>query len=478
MGRRSHSRTLNVWMNGQIVGRWTIPANRAMEFRYDDSWVSSPQSRPLSLSLPIPLDGQSLKGKEVGFFFDNLLPDSQPIRNRLQQRFHTDSQDAFDLLEAIGRDCVGAVQLLPDGKTPDNVFAIEAQRLTDMEVEDWLVSAVTPGRMALRHGADEDNFRISIAGAQEKTALLWHDGHWCRPLGATPTTHIFKLPLGLVGHMKADMHTSVENEWLCSEIVREFGFPVARCEIGRFGQQKALIVERFDRKMASSGNYWLRLPQEDFCQALGYPSSKKYEADGGPGIAAIARLLATSDNAVSDTATFMLSQLAYWMLAATDGHAKNFSIFLQPQGKYRLTPLYDVLSAWPIIGRGPNHLDHKKASMAMSLLGKSRHRRLENIQRRHFVETAKACGFADGMEEEIDMMVDQTPTVIEAVGNRLPSDFPTEVFEFVTKGLQNAAAQLRRAALLQASVQSEPNGTQKHDGDGDASGGGISGGPK
>ncbi|MDO9600487.1 MAG: type II toxin-antitoxin system HipA family toxin [Azoarcus sp.] len=456
MGRRSHSRMLKVWMNGQFVGIWTIPARGSMEFRYDESWVSSPQARPISLSLPIPLDGQPLKGKEVGFFFDNLLPDSQSIRSRLQQRFHTDSQEAFDLLEAIGRDCVGAVQLLPDGKTPEKVFAIEAQRLTDAEVENWLVSAVTPGSAAFSHLADEDNFRISIAGAQEKTAFLWHDGHWCRPLGATPTTHIFKLPLGLVGHMKADMHTSVENEWLCSEIVREFGFPVARCEIGRFGQQKALIVERFDRKMASSGDYWLRLPQEDFCQALGYPSSRKYEADGGPGIASIARLLATSDNAMGDIATFMSSQLAYWMLAATDGHAKNFSIFLQPEGKYRLTPLYDVLSAWPIIGRGPNHLDHKKASMAMSLHGKNRHRRLVSIQRRHFVETAKVCGFANGMNKEIDRLVDRTPAVIEAVGNRLPAGFPMEVFESVTNGLQNAASQLHRAADIQANIKPAP----------------------
>lgn len=435
-------------MNGLFVGRWTLRVNGPTEFEYDDSWVSSPQARPLSLSLQIPLNRQPLKGKEVGFYFDNLLPDSEPIRKRIQNRFHTDSQDAFDLLEAVGRDCVGAIQLLPDGKTPDDVFTIEAQRLTDAEVENWLVSAATPGGAVFRHLADEDSFRISIAGAQEKTAFLWHEGHWCRPLGATPTTHIFKLPIGLVGHMKADMHTSVENEWLCSEIVREFGLPVARCEIAHFGHQKALIVERFDRKMANSGDYWLRLPQEDFCQALGYPSSKKYESDGGPGIAAIAGLLKTSDNATEDIATFMASQLVYWMLAATDGHAKNFSIFLHPQGKYRLTPLYDVLSAWPIMGSGPNQLDYKKASMAMSLLGKNKHRRLANIQRRHFVDTAKVCGFGEGMQAEIDIITAQTPVVIEAVGKRLPKGFPLQVFESVAQGLTKTANQLRLAATL------------------------------
>ena len=445
MGRRSHRRTLNAWMNGLFVGRWTIPTNGPMEFKYDDAWASSPQGRPLSLSLPIPFDNQALKGIEVGYFFDNLLPDSDPIRKRIQQRFRTDSQEAFDLLEPIGRDCVGALQLLPEDKTPDGTFTIKAQRLTEAEVENWLVSAATPGGTMFRDHAREDDFRISIAGAQEKTAFLWHDGHWCRPLEATPTTHIFKLPLGLVGHMSADMRTSVENEWLCSEIVREFGFPVARCEIGYFGRQKALIVERFDRKMANSDDYWLRLPQEDFCQALGYPSSKKYESDGGPGIKEITRLLASSNNASEDTATFMASQLVYWMLSATDGHAKNFSIFLHPQGKFQLTPLYDVLSAWPIIGRGPNQLDYMKASMAMGLLGKNKHRRLANIQHRHFIETARACGFQDGMRVKIERVTEQALKVIEAVGNRLPAGFPMDVFDAVANGLEKAANQLRFA---------------------------------
>lgn len=484
MGRRSLSRTLGVWMNGQVVGHWNTPARGPMGFQYDDSWIASPQARPLSLSLPIPLDTKPLRGKEVGYFFDNLLPDSDPIRKRIQNRFHTDSHDAFDLLEAVGRDCVGAVQLLPEGETPKDVFTINAQPLTETEVENWLVSAVTPGGGALsRDLADEDSFRVSIAGAQEKTAFLLHDGRWCRPFGATPTTHIFKLPLGLVGHMQADMHASVENEWLCSEIVRAFGLAVAPCEIGHFGKQKVLIVERFDRRMASSGDYWLRLPQEDFCQALGYPSSKKYEADGGPGILAIARLLAGSDNAIADNGTFMMSQLLYWMLSATDGHAKNFSIFLQPEGKYRLTPLYDVLSAWPIIGRGPNQLDYQKVSMAMSMLGKSRHRRVANIQRRHLVETARACGFEGGMNEEIDIIVERTPAVIDAVANRLPSDFPMDVFESVTQGLKYSANQLHIASTFQPRAQPESVNVaagitpSPNEPNGDCFGGGVAGGP-
>ena len=142
-----------------------------------------------------------------------------------------------------------------------------------------------------------------------------------------------------------DMRESLENEWLCSRLLAAYGVPVADCEVRQFGSTKALVVERFDRKLHSSGRYWLRLPQEDFCQATGTPSTTKYEADGGPGILEIARILQGSDSRDDDLATLMRAQLLFWMLAAIDGHAKNFSIRILPQNHFRLTPLYDVMSA-------------------------------------------------------------------------------------------------------------------------------------
>src|SRR5689334_260780 len=104
-----------------------------MELSYDPSWIGSPEGRPLSLSLPINLDGQPLKGDKIGFFFDNLLPDSEAIRQRVAARFGTPGRDAFDLLEAVGRDCVGAVQLLPEGKEPEGVFDIQVEPLDEEE---------------------------------------------------------------------------------------------------------------------------------------------------------------------------------------------------------------------------------------------------------------------------------------------------------------------------------------------------------
>src|SRR5579859_6990361 len=142
-----------------------------MEFTYDPAWVGSEEARPISLSLPINLDGNPLTGERVGFFFDNLLPDGEAIRSRIRTRFGTRSDDAFDLLEAIGRDCVGALQLLPDGATPDHMFEIAAAPLKEEEIEELLLGSVSDSG---RFGQDEDDFRISIAGAQEKTALVRH----------------------------------------------------------------------------------------------------------------------------------------------------------------------------------------------------------------------------------------------------------------------------------------------------------------
>src|SRR5690606_17250821 len=130
----------------------------------------------------------------------------------------------------------------------------------------------------------------SIAGAQEKTGLLRHQGRWCVPLGSTPSTHIFKLPLGLVGNMRADMTGSVENEWLCLKLMAAFGIPVAEADMASFDGQPVLLVTRFDRRLADDGSWWMRLPQEDMCQASGLPASRRYESDGGPGIARIMEL--------------------------------------------------------------------------------------------------------------------------------------------------------------------------------------------
>lgn len=178
-------------MNGEQVGEWRRSPGSGQEFVYAESWLKSSAARPISLSLPLHSQ-PSRKGVEE--FFDNLLPDNRAIRERIQRRFGTSSTSAFDLLQEIGRDCVGALQLLPEGHAPENVRKITGERLTSGGVAKILAGALNP---AFGRGEQADDvFRISLAGAQEKTALLWHKKAWHRPTGSTPTTHILKLPIG------------------------------------------------------------------------------------------------------------------------------------------------------------------------------------------------------------------------------------------------------------------------------------------
>lgn len=232
-------------MNGAFVGTWSLAPNAPDTLHYDLAWTQSEQGRPLSLSLPFTPGNAPHRGGKVRAYFENLLPDSRDIRERIARRYRTGTTDAFDLLAEIGRDCVGAIEILPDGHRSAGLAPVQAEPLGETQVAAILRGTTIPNALGL--AASDDDFRISIAGAQEKTALLHRDGQWYLPRGSTPTTHILKLPLGLIGGMQIDMRGSVENEWLCSLVLRAFGLPVAACEPAQFEDMKALVVQRFDR---------------------------------------------------------------------------------------------------------------------------------------------------------------------------------------------------------------------------------------
>lgn len=420
-------------MNGIPVGYWE-QARDGERLQYFDAWLEDEQGRPLSLSLPFTPGNQPYRGSAVSAFFDNLLPDSEGIRRRLAQRHHAMSADPFGLLAKLGRDCVGAIQLLPEGEAPTDLFEINGSPLSVAEIAQLLRDTTT--MPVLGHHDHNENLRLSIAGAQEKSALLRHRGQWLLPEGSTPTTHIFKLPMGVVGNMRADLRTSVENEWLCSRIVAAYGIPIASCEIARFENQKALIVDRFDRKLSSDARWIIRLPQEDMCQATGTPPTIKYQSDGGPGVARIMDILRGSDNTQEDRLNFFKTQIVFWLLAATDGHAKNFSIAHLPGSRYRATPIYDVLSAHPIIGTGKNRIARQKAKMSMAIRGSTNHYLIDKILRRHWIAQAGQVDLGSDIASRLieDILI-ATPGVIEKASRLLPSDFPIDVADAIFTGM-------------------------------------------
>jgi len=427
---------LNAWMNGEWVGTWTVQRG-THRFAYTPSWLASDKSRPLSLSLPLTRTLE-IRGDAVANYFDNLLPDNERIRERIGRRFRTRSLDTFTLLEAIGRDCVGAVQLLPEGTTPDGWSRIESEPLSDEQVAAALrtVPADPTERLA---GDSARLFRISLAGAQEKTAFLRANDRWCRPLQATPSTHIFKLPLGVIANTsRVEMFDSVENEWLCAQIVRALGLPIASTEMATFDDQHVLIVERFDREWMGEGRWIARLPQEDFCQALGLPPRLKYEEDGGPSVADCLKLLGGSADAETDRIAFQLAQLTFWLIAAPDGHAKNFSVFLRQDNAYDMTPLYDVLSMWPYVGRRRGQMHLRSVRMAMALRAKNTHYEVYTMHARHWRELAMKNG-GPVVWDAMQALVERVGDALDAVEAQLPERFPERIWQPIADGMRRQA---------------------------------------
>ncbi len=434
MGRKRKTSALDVYVGSSKVGTYSRAANGLTSFRYDPTWISSERSFPISLSLP--LSDRAWSGAQVNSFFDGLLPDDQTIRDKIASREHANSAGIFDLLSVIGRDCVGALRFIPEGLDPGDPTKMTFRPVSDDEITARLASLSTS---PLGIHVDDDDFRISIAGVQEKTAFLRINDQWQLPTGVTPTSHIFK-PAMKEGPSGADFSDTPWNEWVCLELCRAFGLESANAEVLLFDNKPVIVVERFDRVWKDGILY--RLPQEDICQALGVPPTRKYQSDGGPSIIEVMEFLNGAVDPHEDRLTFMKSQIVFWLLAAIDGHAKNFSIFITPGG-YKLTPLYDVMSAAPY----PEFSPHK-IKMAMSI-GDKGYYRIKQIQIRHIYQTAQAAGLKkqdvddifSSLATEIDDVIAKVADLAASAG--MPEATSKPIFDAVKK----------RSELITSSVE-------------------------
>lgn len=437
MARRKRHPPLRILLNNRQVGHLRKAPSGAIEFQYDPVWLNRKQA--LSISLSLPLREDAYRGAEVTAVFENLLPDSDAIRKRVAEKVGAEGIDAYSLLTAIGRDCVGALQFIDDENDHhyapgDDKNAIEGEALSDEAIEK-LLKGLAQAPLGLTR---DDEFRISVAGAQEKTALLKFNGQWLKPHGATPTTHIFKPPIGELPN-GIDLSHSVENEYYCLKLAAAFGLPVNNAEIQTFGATNALVIERFDRRWTKEGRL-LRLPQEDFCQALSVPPTQKYQSDGGPDLVKALDLLNGSDTPDEDQAIVFKAQILFWLIGAADGHAKNFSIFLGPGGTYRLTPVYDVLTAQPSFDA--RQIDHRQFRLAMSV-GRNRHYRMHEILGRHFVQTGEAARLPKKLVlDAIEFMAGTADAALKQVEQELPASFPQAIHDSVKGGVMERVSKL------------------------------------
>ncbi|EFB4485734.1 HipA domain-containing protein [Escherichia coli] len=380
---------LVTWMNNQRVGELTKLANGAHTFKYAPEWLANRYARPLSLSLP--LQRGNITSDAVFNFFDNLLPDSPIVRDRIVKRYHAKSRQPFDLLSEIGRDSVGAVTLLPENETITRPI-MAWEQLTEARLEEVLTAYKADIPLGMIR--EENDFRISVAGAQEKTALLRIGNDWCIPKGITPTTHIIKLPIGEIRQPNAtlDLSQSVDNEYYCLLLAKELGLNVPDAEIIKAGNVRALAVERFDRRWNAERTVLLRLPQEDMCQTFGLPSS----------------------------------------------------VNIQAGGSYRLTPFYDIISAFPVLGGAGIHISDLKLAMGLNA-SKGKKTAIDKIYPRHFLATAKVLKFPEvQMHEILSDFARMIPAALDNVKTSLPTDFPENVVTAVETNVLRLHGRLSR----------------------------------
>ncbi len=368
------STDLLVLLNGENVGTVRQKRGGKLVLMYDRSWRERKDSYPLSLSMPLALSEHP--DTVVRPFLEGLLPDNQKVLTRWGTQFHVSSRNPFALLTHMGEDCAGAVQLVVPDRLSVALGSVgePITWLTESDIAERLRDAVEghgTGRLASDHG------HFSLAGAQPKTALFF-DGHrWGIPTGSVPTTHIVKPPA------QTDLDGFDINEHFCLRLSRELGLAAAESSIREFDGKNAIVVERYDR-VWTDGATVVRLHQEDACQSLGISPLRKYENEGGPGAPEIVDLLFrhSSDPSV-DVGAFLDALALNWVIAGTDGHAKNYSVLLS-RGSTRLAPLYDLLSALPY----PVPLPYRSLKLAMRVDGEYH---VWKISGRHWKGLAARC---------------------------------------------------------------------------------------
>lgn len=390
--------------NGAMVGQLRQGRDGRLTFTYDPTWRRSEGAFPLSLS--IPLAAPDYPDDVIRPFLAGLLPDNDRVLEQWGRRFGVSARNPFALLTYVGEDCAGAVQFVQ----PDRVPAVQSTRRREIH---WLTNADVAARLrALRTDIaawqpPRSQGQFSLAGAQPKIALFFEHGRWGVPKGRTPTTHILKPPTG-------EFDGFAENEHVCLRLAQAIGLPAASSQVIHFEDQPAIVVTRYDRVATRRGV--VRIHQEDFCQALGVPPTRKYQSEGGPGIEDIVRIVRSySSDVAADLDTFLRSLALHWVIAAPDAHAKNYSLLLGAQTTARLAPLYDIVTALPYPA-----FDHRRLTLAM---------RIGGVYRIHRIGPYQWRKLATHIDTDVDALlasVRDVATHVADVGDQVRRDVEQE----------------------------------------------------
>jgi serine/threonine-protein kinase HipA len=420
-------------IDGRRAGIIIEGPSGSLTLTYNDEWRESGDATPLSLSMPLTVS--SHHDDVVRPFLWGLLPDNEQVLERWGREHQVSARNPFALLRHVGEDCAGTCQFASLQRV-DPLLAANGG-------VDWIDETEIAERLrTLRHDPTAwhmaRNGQFSLAGVQAKTALHYDErtGRWGDPNGSTPTTHIIKP--AITGFDDHDL-----NEFLCLGAARRLGLPAASARVMPFGDERAIVVERYDRVRAQAGVR--RVHQEDMCQALGVMPTAKYQNEGGPSPERIIGLIRQQISPVTvaeESVGRFVDALAFnWIIGGTDAHAKNYSLLLARQ-QVRLAPMYDVASALPY-----DDMYLPKLRMAMKIGGEYL---LEGISGRHWRRFAQANNLSpESTIERVDDLAARVPDSfaaaardvdVETAGGQLPG----RLVERITARARRCRDALRR----------------------------------
>lgn len=380
---------LDVWLFDRLTGQLSEDAEGKLAFAYSAAWVDEGLP-PLSQRLPVR--HEPFGDDRVRPFFDGLLPEGN-ARRRIAQRLGVSQGNVLGLMAALGGDTAGAVAVTPRSLGDTVVGDEEEVQWLD---EEGIAEAVAALPRRPLFADPDEGIRLSLAGVQDKMPVVVRNGVMGITRGRVPSTHIVKAPI-------AAFDDTVANEAFCLELATRLGLDTASAEIRKAAQQEFLLVKRYDRRVVDGQVE--RLHQEDFCQALGIAPDRKYEAEGGPGIATCASLLrSASDLPAADVVSLVDVVTFSFLVGNHDAHGKNYSLIYSPAGP-RLAPFYDLISTAAYKGLG------RKTAMKMG--GEYRP---QWVRRRHIDRMAAGAGLGEApVRRRMRQLADAAPDTASAL---------------------------------------------------------------
>lgn len=322
-------KALTVWLHDEPIGMVSHDRGR-IQFAYTPEALDRyPGNLPvLSCSL------RTGTGRhDASAFIDGLLPEGEN-RRAVAERAALPAHDTFGLIARYGRDIAGAVQFTDRDSESYRSDRWQLRPLGSNDLDNVI------GTLSENPLGVTDESELSIGGLQNKTLLVrMPDGTWAQPLYGHPSSHIVK--------RSPDRYpTLVDAEHEALTVARHVGLTTGRSWVETIGGHRCIIVERFDRTVGDTGQITGRIHQEDACQALGLPASRKYEVHhggGGPDFESVARLLDLYAAEPVNQLERLASIAAFTVIIGNaDAHGKNIA-FLLEGGTIRLAPLYDTV---------------------------------------------------------------------------------------------------------------------------------------